>query len=112
MEFRIGVIGATGFIGSPYRQEIRESGDASRIVALCARRRDRLEAAAKEDGAELITDDWRRIVDHPDVNLVLICTPDALHHEAAMACAERGLHVVCEKPVGVNADEARSIWEA
>ena len=42
MEFGVGVIGATGYIGTPYRQEIRESSGDIKIVALCARRRDLL----------------------------------------------------------------------
>ena len=45
MKFGIGVIGATGYIGTPYRKEIRETPDAARIVALCARRRNRMEEA-------------------------------------------------------------------
>lgn len=105
MEFGIGVLGATGFIGTPYRAEIRES-DGARIVALCARRMDRLEAAKLEDGADVITQDWREVVNHPDVNVVLVLTPDALHYEAVLECANAGKHVVCEKPVGVNAREA------
>ena len=112
MKFGVGVIGATGFIGTPYRSEIRDSPQDARIVALCARRRDRLEAAAREDGAELITGDWRQVVEHPDVHVVLICTPDALHHEAAMASAAHKKHLLCEKPLGVNARQAREIWEA
>lgn len=109
--FRIGVLGATGFIGSPYREEIRGCGNA-RIVALCARRRDLLEAAAAEDGAELATQDWREVVEHPEVNLVIVATPDALHHEAVMACAEAGKHVLCEKPLGMNVVEAGEMWGA
>jgi len=87
MTIGVGVIGATGYIGTPYRQEIRESSGDIKIVALCARRRDLLEAAGEEDNAQLITDNWREVVDHPDVNFVLVATPDALHHEAVMACA-------------------------
>jgi len=112
MEFRVGIIGATGFISTPYRSEIRDAANDARIVALCARRRDRLEAAADEDGAGFMTGDWREVVEHPDVNFVLIATPDALHYEAAMACAERGKHVFCEKPVGMNTREVREIWSA
>ena len=48
MKFGVGVIGATGFIGTPYRSEIRQSPDDAWIVALCARRRDLLEAAGKD----------------------------------------------------------------
>ena len=112
MKFQLGILGATGFIGSPYREEIRDCPDDARIVAVNARRLDRLESAAREDGADLFSDDWRQVVEHPDVNTVLICTPDALHHEALMACAKRGLHVFCEKPIGIDARQAAEMWSA
>ncbi|HAL04751.1 MAG TPA: hypothetical protein DCP58_06540, partial [Verrucomicrobiales bacterium] len=60
LQFNIGVIGATGFIGAPYRAEIRECSGA-KIVALCARRRELLEHAGAKDGATLLTDDWREV---------------------------------------------------
>lgn len=110
MNFGVGVLGATGYIAVPYRAEMRQAG--GRIVALCARRRDLLETAAKEDGAAVVTHDWRQVVDHPDVNLVVVATPDALHYEAVMACAAAGKHVVCEKPTGMNAREAAAMWAA
>lgn len=110
--FGVGILGATGYIGTPYRAEIRQSPTDARIVALCARRRDLLEAAARQDDASFITDDWRQAVEHPDVNVVLVATPDALHHEAVMACAAAGKHVVCEKPIGMNAAEAFDMWSA
>jgi predicted dehydrogenase len=112
MQYQIGVIGATGYIGTPYRREIRESSADTRVIALCARRRDRLERAAEEDGATLITDKWQDIVNHPEVNLVLVLTPDALHYEPVLACAEAGKHVLCEKPIGKNVDEAHKMWAA
>ncbi len=110
--FSVGVLGATGYIATPYRTEIRQSPADARIVALCARRRDLLEAAAEQDDVSFITDDWRQVVEHPDVNVILIATPDALHHEAVMACAAAGKHVVCEKPIGMNAAEAFEMWSA
>ena len=112
MEYRIGVIGATGYIGTPYRQEIRDSSYDAEIVAVCARRRDRLEQAAKEDGARLATDDWRQIVEDPEVNLVLVLTPDALHIEPVLAAANAGKHILCEKPLGKDVAEARAMWKA
>ena len=108
---RVGVLGATGYIGSPYRREIRDISDV-RIVGLCARRQDLLDKAAAEDGAIVVSDDWREIVNHPDINFVVVATPDALHHEAVMACAEAGKHVLCEKPIGKNAGEAAEMWQA
>ncbi|MED5418532.1 MAG: Gfo/Idh/MocA family oxidoreductase, partial [Verrucomicrobiota bacterium] len=107
--FKVGVLGATGFIGAPYRAEIRECDEAD-IVAVCARRKDLLAKAAEEDGAQLATPDWRKVVEHPEVNFVIVGTPDALHHEAVLACAEQGKHLLCEKPVGMNAAEAEEMW--
>ena len=98
----VGVLGATGYIGEPYRAEMREC-DGVRMVALCARRKEPLEKAAEEDGADLATDDWRKVIEHPDVNYVVVGTPDAFHHEAVMAAAAAGKHLFCEKPLGMNA---------
>lgn len=107
----VGVLGTTGYIGTPYRAELR-SCEGVRMVALCARRRELLGVAAQEDGADLTTGDWREVVDHPDVNYLLVCTPDALHHEAVMAAAKAGKHLFCEKPVGMNATEAKEMLDA
>lgn len=112
MSFGVGVLGATGYIGSPYRQEIRQSAGQGRIVAICGRRADLLSAAGREDQAELVTTHWREVIEHPGVDLVVICTPDALHYESVMACAARGKHVVCEKPIGMNVREARQMCSA
>ena len=68
--------------------------------------------AAEEDGADLATDDWRKVIEHPDVNYVVVGTPDAFHHEAVMAAAAAGKHLFCEKPLGMNAIEAREMTEA
>jgi predicted dehydrogenase len=119
VKFGVAVLGATGFIGVPYRREIRESSDDATIVALCGRRRDLLDAAsredraaASEDRAPLATTDWRQAIEHPGVDLVLVCTPDACHREAVLACAALGKHVVCEKPVGLDARQAHEMWQA
>ena len=112
MRFGVGVIGATGFIGTPYRAEIRAAPAEASIVALCARRRELLEEAGRLDGASCRTSNWREVVEHPEVSLVVVATPDALHHEAVMACAAAGKHVVCEKPVGMNALQAEEMWRA
>jgi predicted dehydrogenase len=112
MHFGVAVVGATGYIGTPYRNEIRESPDDATIVALCARRRDLLDAAGREDNANLVTDDWRQVVEHPDVNLVIVATPDALHHETVLECAKQKKHVFCEKPVGMNVKQAHEMWVA
>ena len=112
MRFRVGVIGASGFIGVPYRREMRDVPEQYDIVAVCARRRELLEAAGREDGAALVTTDWREVVAHPDVDVVVVLVPDVMHYEIALECAAQGKHIVCEKPVAMNAREAHEIWTA
>jgi predicted dehydrogenase len=107
----VGVLGATGYIGEPYRAEMRQC-DGVRIVAVCARRKEPLQRAAIEDGADLATDDWIQVIEHPDVNYVVVGTPDALHYEAVMAAAAAGKHLFCEKPLAMNVGEAREMLQA
>lgn len=112
MQFKIGILGATGYIGVPYRREIRKAAGDATIIALCARRKTPLEQAAREDGALLATTQWQEVVEHPEVNLVLVATPDAFHHEAVLAAAAAGKQMICEKPLGMNVAEAESMWDA
>ncbi len=112
MSFGIAVLGATGYIGTPYRSEIRAADGRARIVSLCARRQDRLESAAEIDGAVHFTTDWRESVLHPEVDLVLVLTPDALHFEPVMACVENNKHVFCEKPIGRDVAQAYEMRKA
>jgi predicted dehydrogenase len=53
--------------------------------------------------------DWRELVARPDLDAVSICTPNYLHAEMAVAAAEAGKHVLCEKPMAVTLDEAERI---
>src|SRR5688572_7184653 len=56
------------------------------------------------------TTDWREIVEDPNVDVVDITTPNHLHAEMAIAAAEAGKHVYCEKPLAnTSADAARIV---
>ncbi len=112
MKFGVGVLGATGYIGTPYRKEMRACGADARIVALSARRQDLLAAAAQEDGAVAVGDDWRAVVEHPEVDTVLVATPDVLHYEPVLAAARLKKHLICEKPLAQHAAHAREMWNA
>jgi predicted dehydrogenase len=51
------------------------------------------------------TADWRAVVDHPDVDVVYVTAPNMLHEELAVAAAQAGKAVFCEKPVGGKPDQ-------
>ena len=104
----VGIIGATGYIGSAYRRELRDCSNA-RIVAIAARREGLLEEAKLLDDAQLATNDWQAVIEHRSVDLVIVATPDAFHREAVLHCAKNGKHIFCEKPLGINLAEAQEI---
>lgn len=68
--------------------------------------------AAKRFGFERSTADWREIVEDPDVHVVDIATPNNLHAEAAIAAAQAGKHIICEKPLARTSQEAKAMYEA
>jgi predicted dehydrogenase len=68
--------------------------------------------AAVRYGYERSTGDWRRIVEDPEIDLVDIAVPNDKHPEIAIAAAEAGKHVLCEKPLARTADEARAMRDA
>lgn len=55
---------------------------------------------------------WEKLVADPDIAVIDICTPNDIHMPIAVAAAKAGKHVVCEKPIAMNADEARQMEEA
>jgi predicted dehydrogenase len=56
--------------------------------------------------------DWRRVIDDPEIHIVDIVTPNNRHAEIAIAAAQAGKHVICEKPLGRTAAEALMMLEA
>ena len=68
--------------------------------------------AAARFGFERSTGDWREVIADPDVELVDISVPNDLHAEIAIAAAEAGKHIFCEKPLARDAAEARSMYDA
>jgi predicted dehydrogenase len=84
----------------PYRKVIAEVTD------------ELAESAASRFGYESWTSDWRRIVDDPEIDVVDIASPNDTHCEIAVAAAEAGKHIICEKPLARTADEARQMAEA
>ncbi len=83
-----------------------------RLQVLCGRDRGRLAAAAARWGWSEIETDWRRVIERPDIDLVDIAVPNALHAPIAIAATQAGKAVLCEKPMAVSAEEARRMAEA
>jgi levoglucosan dehydrogenase len=67
---------------------------------------------AERFGYGRVENDWRRVVEAADVDLVVACLPPALNHEVVLAAAAAGKHVVCEKPLATSAAAAAELLAA
>lgn len=56
--------------------------------------------------------DWRAAVEDPDIDAVDILLPNVLHHEVVMAAIAAGKHIICEKPLALNAAHSREMSDA
>lgn len=77
-----------------------------RMKVLCGRNREALERSAALWGWEETETDWRAAVERADIDAVDVAAPNALHAPVAIAAAEAGKMVLCEKPLAVSAEEA------
>ena len=79
------------------------------VVALCDVNDNRTKEALEIFPKAKTYWDWRRVLDQKDVEAVIICTAD--HHHAFIAnwAMNRGMHVYCEKPLGITVEEVRTV---
>ncbi|MCE7026471.1 Gfo/Idh/MocA family protein [Jiella avicenniae] len=117
MSIGLGLIG-TGFMGKAHALAYRAAGAVFgdlpqvRLALLCDTPRDKADAMARQFGFEAATDEWRELAASPDVDIVSITTPNALHKEMALAAIAAGKHVHCEKPMALTLEDAREMEAA
>jgi predicted dehydrogenase len=103
----IGIIGA-GFARTTQIPAFKDCIGA-RIVAITSAHRENAERVADEFKIRHVANDWRELVAIDDVDLVSVVTPPATHREITIAVLEHGKHVLCEKPMAMNAAEAEQM---
>src|ERR1700680_2063656 len=82
------------------------------LKAVCARNADRAKGFAENWGYQSIETDWRALIERKDIDLIDIASPNDTHREIAIAAARAGKMVLCEKPLGRDAAEAKAMTEA
>jgi predicted dehydrogenase len=83
-----------------------------RMKTICGRNRAAVKKAAMKLGWENAQTDWRRVIDDSKIDIVDICTPNGSHCEIAIAAAQAGKAILCEKPLARNIDEAKKMVRA
>lgn len=82
------------------------------LKAVCGRDAAQAKTFADRWGYESIETDWRALIKRSDIDAIDICTPNNLHKEIAIAAAEAGKMVLCEKPLSMNTAEGELMCEA
>ena len=106
---RSGIIG-TGFIGGVHAYAVRAAGGVLAHVA--GESPEHAAAAARRLGAEHACASAEELINADDVDVVHVCTPNALHVPQAEAAIRAGKHVICEKPLATDPADARRLVEA
>jgi predicted dehydrogenase len=117
-EIGVGMLGYA-FMGKAHSNALRKIAYMTwpppfrpRLVAIAGRNEEAVRAAAERYGYERWTTDWHDLVSDPGITLFDNGGPNIVHAEPTVAAAQSGKHVVCEKPLGRDADESYEIWKA
>ena len=108
---RIGIIGAGAVSDYHHVPGIRLDPRAE-LVAVADTSADLLEKRKAEWQVSIASTDPIAVATHPDVDAVIIATPNFTHKPIALAAAKAGKHIMCEKPLGLNKGEVREMYEA
>jgi predicted dehydrogenase len=105
----IGLIG-TGFARSAQAPAFKVC-EGAELVAVCSARYDNALKTAEEFSIPHACESYEQLLSIPEVSLVVVSAPPLHHHRMTIAAIEAGKHVICEKPMALNADEAREMYE-
>jgi predicted dehydrogenase len=105
----VAIIGA-GRIGQ-IRAGVVRCSDRTELAVIADTDRVRAEKLAEGTSAE-VSSDWQAAVARRDVDAIVVSTPTKFHADITIAALEAGKHVLCEKPLGRNMDEAQRMFDA
>ena len=81
------------------------------LKTICARDLEATKSFAANWGYEDVENDWRKVMERKDIDIVDICTPTINHHEMVVAAAEAGKQILCEKPCALSYAQAKEMAE-
>jgi len=114
----IGLIGG-GFMGRTHSNGYRRVPNffpdleyTPVLKAVCFRNETKAKAFAEQWGYESVETDWRKMIERDDIDAIDICTPNDTHAEIAIAAANAGKMVLCEKPLARDLAESQGMVDA
>ena len=113
----IGLVGY-GFMGRTHSNAYKRVNDFFEreyrpvLKAVCGRDAEKAEAFAAQWQYESVETDWKKLIAREDIDAIDICTPNNTHAEIAIAAAEAGKMVLCEKPLSMDPEEGERMVAA
>jgi len=107
---KVGVIGVGLIAQLAHIPAYQEAG--AEVVAICDIVEERAKKVAEKFSISRIYTDYKQLLSDPDIEAVSICTPNYLHAQMTIDALESSKHVLCEKPMAVNAKEAEAMLKA
>lgn len=107
---KIAMLGS-GFIARFYADSLAAQRRKDVLVSVYSRSAERAEKFAKDYNLPHYSNDMAEVVGNPDVDVVVIALSNELHLPAVEACAKAGKHVLCTKPLGRTAEEAKKMLD-
>lgn len=106
---RVGIIGTSGYTESMHLTNMKSHAGA-RLSAICGRNTARATALAQKYNIPAVYSDYREMIASGDLHAVVVSSPDDLHYVMTMDALNAGLHVICEKPMAMTAEQARTMY--
>lgn len=110
-KLRVGIVGA-GFIGVKGHLPGYQRHPGTEVMAICDENGERARDLANEHAIPRIFTDYGEMLLSADLDVVSVCTPNALHAPVTIAALDAGAHVICEKPMALTVAEAERMVAA
>lgn len=110
-KIRWGIIGCAGIAKRSVIPGIQQS-ETGEVAAIASRGLDKAKQTAQQLDIPIAYGSYEALLTDPTIEAVYIPLPNHLHKEWAIRAAEAGKHVLCEKPLAINTDEAQEMVEA
>jgi len=109
-KMKFAIVGA-GVISAFHAQAISRHPEAE-IVAVCDIELDKAKVLAAEYGVEKTYQSYQAMFQTEEIDVVSVCTPSGLHAEVAIAAAEAGINILCEKPLDITREKMTQMIDA
>ena len=106
---RIGIVGTSWWIDAMVGPALQSHPQAE-MAAICGRNRSHAEEKATKYSIPQVYTDFREMLAQGRLDAVFVAAPDDLHSEITLAALDAGLHVLCEKPLAVTAQQALEMY--